>query len=76
MQERKKSVAIISENFPLIRTGFGLQLRLVDVMNLLPISSRPFDIQEQNLCNYIKRTTLTLACIQTFTHLFLSNLVR
>ena len=50
-------------------------LRLVDVMNFMLILSCLFSIQgrEHYIYYFIKKTTLTLACFQTFTDQFLSN---
>ena len=55
----------------------GMILRLVGVMNILLILSCPFSMQgrEPSLDDFIRKKNLSLACIQTFTDQFLSNLV-
>ena len=58
-RKQKTSVAASSQSFQSIWVDFGIQLRLVDVMNLLHILCRPINIKETEtyLRDLIKKKT-------------------
>ena len=75
-EKAETSVPIISESFQSICMKFIPLLRLFDVMKLILILSIPFSLHgiQPFVCDFIKNTFV--ACIQTFTHKFLSILQR
>ena len=75
-EKAKTSAPVISQSFQSVWMEFGLLLRLVRVMNLILLLLCSCNIQgrEPYLCDFITKTTLTLAYIQAFTDKFLSDL--
>ena len=75
----KTFVAIISQSCDLIWMEFGMLMTLVGLMNVILILPSPINIKgrEPYLCDFIieKKNKKTLACTQTFTDRFFSNLV-
>ena len=78
-RKQKTSAPIISQDFQLILIGYTVEIFLGGRGGGEPhthlMSSNLYSRGESYLYDFIKKKPLTLACIQTFTDQFLSNLV-